>query len=72
MRYRAALRPDFIIGVHLTESCMMVPTKTVSGLRFHLEESFESCMLCPRPDCPSRKAPYDPDLYQRKYRSIPA
>jgi hypothetical protein len=60
------------IGVHLTESCLMVPTKTVSGMRFPLEESFESCMLCPRPDCPNRKAPYDPDLFQRKYSSITA
>jgi hypothetical protein len=59
------------VGVHLTESCLMVPTKTVSGMRFPLEESFESCMLCPRPNCPSRRSPYDPDLFQRKYRSNP-
>ena len=56
------------IGVQLTESYLMVPSKTVSGLRFPIEESFESCTLCPRPDCPSRKAAYDPDLFEQKYR----
>jgi hypothetical protein len=60
------------IGVHLTESYLMVPTKSVSGLRFPLEETFESCTLCPRPDCPNRKAPYDPHLFERKYRTNPA
>ncbi len=56
------------IGVHLTESLLMVPTKSVSGIRFPTEESFESCQLCPRERCPGRHAPYDEDLYDRKYR----
>jgi hypothetical protein len=60
--------PHEAIGVRLTDSYLMVPTKSVSGIRFPTEQSFESCQLCPREGCPSRKAPYDSSLYDRKYR----
>ncbi len=56
------------IGVRLTESCLMLPTKTVSGIRFSTEETFESCMLCPREDCPGRRAAYDEGLYDRRFQ----
>jgi hypothetical protein len=55
------------IGITLTDSCLMVPAKSVSGLRFPTEVRFENCQLCPRKDCPGRRAVYDKDLYQRKY-----
>jgi hypothetical protein len=56
------------IGVELTDSLLMVPTKSVSGIFFPTEESFASCQLCPREGCPNRRAAYDPGLYERKYR----
>lgn len=56
------------IGVELSPSLLMKPTKSVSGILFPNEESFESCQLCPRPSCPSRRAPYDDELFERKYR----
>lgn len=56
------------IGVRLTDSLLMIPTKSVSGILFPTEESFESCQLCPRELCPGRRAAYDKDLYDRKYR----
>jgi hypothetical protein len=55
------------IGVSLQPSMLMSPTKSVSGIWFPLAESFASCQLCPMPDCPGRRAPYDPDLAERKY-----
>lgn len=55
------------IGLSLNPSYLMLPTKSVSGVRFPLEESFASCQLCPRPVCPNRRAPYDPQLWERKY-----
>lgn len=55
------------IGVRLTESMLMIPTKSVSGIRFPTEESFESCLLCPRDICPNRRAPYDSSLFEKKY-----
>lgn len=57
------------VGVCLTDSLLMVPTKTVSGIRFGAASSFESCMLCPRPSCPNRRAPHDPALYDARYRN---
>ncbi len=56
------------IGVELTESLIMVPLKSVSGISFPAEADFASCQLCPREDCPGRRAPYDATLYERKYR----
>lgn len=56
------------IGVSLTESLIMVPIKSVSGVWFPAETDFFSCQLCSRDLCPGRKAPYDPELYDQKYR----
>ena len=55
------------IGVELTDSLLMVPRKSVSGILFVAEETFASCQLCPRHDCPNRRAPYDAGLFERKY-----
>ena len=55
------------VGVRLTDSLLMIPNKTVSGIRFPVEGTFESCQLCPRESCPNRRAVYDPELYEEKY-----
>jgi len=55
------------IGVELTDSFLMLPSKSVSGIRFPTEIDFESCQLCPREGCPGRRAPYDEDLYEKRY-----
>ena len=47
------------IGVILTESCLMIPNKTVSGLLFPTEEDFQTCQVCHRDVCPNRRAPFD-------------
>ncbi len=57
------------IGVCLTDSLLMVPTKTVSGIRFPTEVTFASCQLCPRENCPNRRAAYEPDLYESRYQN---
>jgi len=54
------------IGVTLTDSLMMMPRKSISGIIFPTEETFISCQLCQRNKCPSRKAPFDEDL-SKKY-----
>ncbi len=51
---------DRELGVTLTESSLMVPTKSVSGLAFASATGFVPCQLCSRPDCPGRRAPYNP------------
>jgi hypothetical protein len=51
-----------LIGVRLTDSYLMMPNKSVSGLFFPTEVPFESCQLCTRADCPRRRAPYQGPL----------
>lgn len=58
---------EALIGVRLTESFLMLPTKTVSGIFFPTEATFESCQLCPREVCPNRRAPYDRALFEARY-----
>jgi hypothetical protein len=47
------------LGVRLSDSLLMVPRKSVSGILFASEESFTSCRLCPRERCHGRRQPFD-------------
>ncbi|MGD2148279.1 MAG: vitamin B12 dependent-methionine synthase activation domain-containing protein, partial [Anaerolineae bacterium] len=58
------------IGVRLTDSMIMVPLKSLSGIWFPTEVDFASCQLCPREICSGRRAPYDETLYERKYSQV--
>ena len=46
------------VGVRLTDSMLMVPRKSISGILFPSEEGFVACQLCDRAVCPGRKAPF--------------
>jgi hypothetical protein len=50
------------IGVKLTETLLMNPVKSLSGVYFPTEVPFFSCQLCRRESCPSRKAKYSETL----------
>jgi hypothetical protein len=52
------------IGVTLTETFVMIPNKTVSGIFYPCDEAFESCQLCRRERCDYRRAPFDRQLWQ--------
>jgi len=52
------------IGVTLTESCLMIPNKTVSGLLFSTEHDFLTCQVCHREVCQNRKAPFDAAVWR--------
>ena len=54
-----------LIGVTLTESMLMIPRKSVSGIFFPTEVMFFNCQLCPREVCPERKAPYEETLREK-------
>jgi len=54
-------------GIRLTEKMLMIPRKSISGILFPTEVTFSSCKLCPRKNCPARKALYDENL-MHKYR----
>lgn len=53
-------------GVLLTDSFLMLPVKSVSGIMFPTESNYENCKLCKRENCPGRRAPYDKEL-ESKY-----
>jgi len=55
------------IGVELTESFLMLPPKTVSRIMFATEADYQNCRLCPRKNCPNRRAPHVPGLYEKTY-----
>jgi hypothetical protein len=61
-------KAEELLGVRLTDSLLMIPSKSVSGIRFPTEQTFTSCQLCPRTGCPSRRAPYDAELRHTRYR----
>jgi hypothetical protein len=54
-----------LVGVRLTDSMLMVPRKSISGILFPSEEGFTSCQLCDRAACPARRTAYDPALAAR-------
>ena len=56
---------EHLIGVRLTEDCVMVPRKSVSGIYFPTKTTFYNCQLCPRDRCPGRKAPYSLKLAKK-------
>lgn len=56
------------IGVELTESMLMLPNQSVSGIRYSSETDFSNCELCPRENCSHRRAPYDEHLLKEKYQ----
>ena len=58
---------EALIGVTLTESFLMCPNKSVSGIVFPTEVDFVTCQLCHREGCPNRRAPFDEDLWMLKH-----
>lgn len=49
---------DAEIGVELTPSMLMLPHKSGSGILFSSSREYENCELCPRTDCPNRRAAF--------------
>lgn len=43
-------------GVYYTDSYLMIPNKTVSGIGFESEVFFENCQYCPIEGCPNRRS----------------
>ncbi|MDD5522033.1 MAG: vitamin B12 dependent-methionine synthase activation domain-containing protein [Kiritimatiellae bacterium] len=52
------------IGVKLTNSFLMVPNKTTSGILFPTEVDFRSCEVCHRENCPSRHVAFNKQLWE--------
>lgn len=46
-------------GVVLTESYLMVPSKSTSGIFFKNSGEYHNCTYCPKSLCPNRSAPFE-------------
>ena len=44
------------IGVTYTDSFLMLPSKTLSGIAFESSTFYENCQYCPLENCPNRRA----------------
>jgi len=55
------------IGVTLTDTFLMLPIKSTSGLLFPSETEFVNCALCGRRNCVGRRAEYDAALYAKAF-----
>ncbi len=52
-------------GVELSDSFLMTPVKSVSGIRYATKKEFKNCQLCQRANCPTREADFDQELFIR-------
>lgn len=50
------------MGIHILDSGMILPVRSVSGFMFVSEEEFHNCILCRR-ECPNRRAEFDEEAY---------
>lgn len=55
------------IGAWLTDSFLILPYKSGSGIYFRSDSHYENCSMCPRANCPNRRAPYDGMLFETRY-----
>jgi len=56
------------IGVTLTDSFLMVPIKSTSGLLYPSETEFVNCLLCGRKNCQGRRVEFDRELYEKTFK----
>ncbi|MCL2831861.1 MAG: hypothetical protein FWD78_01700 [Treponema sp.] len=55
------------IGVTLTDSFLMLPIKSSSGLLYQSDTEFTNCSLCGRKNCVGRRADFNKELYERTF-----
>jgi len=55
------------IGVTLTDSFLMLPVKSTSGLIYPSETEFVNCALCGRENCVGRRVKFDRELYAKTF-----
>jgi hypothetical protein len=55
---------ETLLGVQLTDSFLMIPNKSVSGIFFPTERTYENCQLCPRENCHNRRAKFDEKAFE--------
>ena len=54
-------------GITLKDTFLMQPVKSGSGIMYISDKHYENCMLCPRCDCPNRRAKFDSEKFKKEY-----
>ena len=54
-----------LIGVRLTDSFLMSPDVSTSGILFPTEQEYKNCQLCHRKNCSNRTAPFNAKLWEK-------
>ena len=57
------------IGVTLTDSFLMIPLKSTSGILYPSETDYSNCALCGRENCPGRRTAFDAELYKKIFKT---
>ncbi|MCD4752577.1 MAG: hypothetical protein K8R40_05860 [Anaerolineaceae bacterium] len=52
-----------LVGVRLTESFLMAPDVSISGILFPSDVIYQNCQLCQRENCPGRSAVFSAALW---------
>lgn len=55
------------IGVELTDTFLMLPIKSNSGLYYASDVDFVNCEFCARGECPGRRAKFNKKKFEEKY-----
>lgn len=55
------------IGVTLTDSYLMLPIKSSSGLLYQSGTEFVNCSLCGRKNCTGRRAEFNKELHEKTF-----
>jgi len=55
------------IGVELTDTYLMLPIKSNSGIYYASDSDFVNCEFCARGECPNRRARFNAEKFAEKY-----
>lgn len=55
------------VGVELTDTYLMLPIKSNSGLYYASDMDFVNCEFCARGECPNRRAKFNKQKFEEKY-----
>jgi len=56
-----------LVGVELTDTFLMLPIKSNSGLYYASDVDFVNCEFCARGECPGRRAKFNRQKFEEKY-----
>lgn len=51
------------LGMSLTDSGLMLPSRSICGFFFKSKTPHVNCLLCRYPKCPERKVPFNQEMY---------